>query len=75
MIVVHVPPAAIALLDEATERGIWIELRGDELHACTAVEDMSQEDLDEFTARLTPHREEVAAAILYFGMAERNGIH
>jgi hypothetical protein len=75
MIVARIIPEAVELLDEATERGIWIKLRGDELETYARSEDLSQAALDEFTTRLSEHREEVAAAIVLFGLAERNGVH
>ena len=74
MIPIHVTKEALDLLEEATKRGIYIELRDEELH--TFVTDtMSQEDLNEFTTRLTPHRDAVAAVIVYFGLAEQGGVH
>ena len=71
----RIPPEAAALLEEATERGIGIEYRDDELYTSAPQEKLTQEDLEEFTRRLTEHREHVAAAIVLFSLAERNGEH
>jgi len=71
----HVEPDAIALLEEATARGVWIELKNDELHTYAKNEDMSQPELDEFTIRLKEHQDGVAVMIALFGLAERNGTH
>ncbi len=70
----HVTPEVLALLDEATGRGIYIELAGQELHTATSGQ-LSQADIDEYTARLEDHAAAVAMVIIAFGLAEKGGIH
>jgi hypothetical protein len=72
---VPIPREAIDLLEEATARGIYIEYRDEELYTWATEEAMSQAALEEFTQRLTVHREGVATMIVLFGLAERHGIH
>lgn len=63
MIVGHVPAAAAALLDEATELEIYLEIQGGKIRAETINPEVTQPILEDFCRRVAENKAGVLVAL------------